>query len=952
KVDATCDAGFIRMSCLTPSPCHVKTRVRNALSEPHESKQKTSKLKEIINCMFFRRKKADVVDMLEEEKQAILPKGRKIHIDRSGKSRKALKMETMKDGPVQRRIVKSAPSTPCGTRHMAFLPSENPTAAFMSYLSPKDRTIRHACSTVSRSYSTSNLGRLHARQAFLQTQQQQRRHVITSRRSSDIPLYKRRPWQMGADDLNIGITKVSRTDKQKLETYAPGVISDSKGNAFNASTDDIYDLHEEMRRMRLSNPVFKLDDMSTSKFIEKKKVQGSDQELVLVHDESKTSSPSPISVKSAMEGLYQPTQQIFGSFCPEALNSSNKNEQGGETYNTKKPNYMHQGERRIFDENSVTREGLDERSWTMDEDDSETKAEEDQVSFHAESNSASYCINMEHNSFLMKNGENDFTGEIHSNKIDEGEPCIFFMGKKPFDGGLMKVTPVMNIENEQKRNLTLKMNNINDSENGSAQLNKMDIRLNENEDDDSDLHQSASPIMNMITDGDATDDSKLVPSFLRPRSQRGNLINNSEQPTRQDIHTHAVKTELYVGNIDYCKTVNSNGILHGQHIPPQIDGDESFSSEWSETSEIMNVLKEQCDQRNIMDQRPLSVSRSSSETLTPAPNVSSTHSFFVQIPPCQSDINSSRQYISSKNKATLFLHNEDLDKEEEKRVIDDNMRMMQTKSGTNSSSQSTIKSLNAEYIPPLNKFCIKPKTHVRHGQLQPLEIHSLREQNKNRLPFKDVEMNFSIGIGSDAMFGGTRTVKNVRLDPIQRSQSPVLEIPLRMDNTNGGNTERYRLSSELCYGSVPCPRSEMFGRNIYSNGYGNLNINHSHNTGYKGLMDSKPDDSSVQSLPPAMIERKDKHLNQCMGYSVNDTSSNYDTDLKHDHSLRGNKDRDYNTKENHVLNPIGKSKITEAGNNLHSLNKPGFKIKPIHPRETRRGIKLEWLLKDAAETEV
>jgi len=76
-----------------------------------------------MTCLFWR-KKTDVVDMTKES--ADVTKKQKITVDRSDRSRRVLKMESMRTAPKQ-RDEGDADSTTTQASTQMFLPSESPT---------------------------------------------------------------------------------------------------------------------------------------------------------------------------------------------------------------------------------------------------------------------------------------------------------------------------------------------------------------------------------------------------------------------------------------------------------------------------------------------------------------------------------------------------------------------------------------------------------------------------------------------------------------------------------------------------------------------------------------------------------------------------------------------------------------------------------------------------------
>ncbi|WAR13857.1 hypothetical protein MAR_003962, partial [Mya arenaria] len=94
----------------------------DAVKGPPQSDSKISKL---ITCLFFR-KKTGVVDLAKESSAAARKKQR-MTVDRSERSRRVLKMESMRTAPKPRDDDDAGrPSSGQGPTQM-FLPSENPT---------------------------------------------------------------------------------------------------------------------------------------------------------------------------------------------------------------------------------------------------------------------------------------------------------------------------------------------------------------------------------------------------------------------------------------------------------------------------------------------------------------------------------------------------------------------------------------------------------------------------------------------------------------------------------------------------------------------------------------------------------------------------------------------------------------------------------------------------------
>lgn len=76
-----------------------------------------------MTCLFWR-KKTDVVDMTKETADVV--KKQKITVDRSDRSRRVLKMESMRTAPKTREEDDAVSKNTQGQSQM-FLPSENPT---------------------------------------------------------------------------------------------------------------------------------------------------------------------------------------------------------------------------------------------------------------------------------------------------------------------------------------------------------------------------------------------------------------------------------------------------------------------------------------------------------------------------------------------------------------------------------------------------------------------------------------------------------------------------------------------------------------------------------------------------------------------------------------------------------------------------------------------------------
>ena len=85
-----------------------------------------------MKCMFFRKKETEVMEMKQDKSSA--PKKQSLTLDRSERSRRVLKMESMRGAPLERETrPPDKPTTPPAAKR--FLPSESPTSMNFLFVS-------------------------------------------------------------------------------------------------------------------------------------------------------------------------------------------------------------------------------------------------------------------------------------------------------------------------------------------------------------------------------------------------------------------------------------------------------------------------------------------------------------------------------------------------------------------------------------------------------------------------------------------------------------------------------------------------------------------------------------------------------------------------------------------------------------------------------------------------
>ncbi|XP_060584521.1 uncharacterized protein LOC132740601 isoform X2 [Ruditapes philippinarum] len=207
--------------------------------------QSDSKLSKIISCLFLR-KKTDVVDMTKESSAAA--KKQKLSVDRSERSRRVLKMESMRTAPKTRDKSDPETRTQQGQNQM-FLPSENPTASFLSYLNP---SVRRACSEVIRTNSEQSKNNL-GREAFTESRRKihTRNTNYRGQQASENGSLKK-----GSKNHNSKPPKPPDRNNSvnRKPIVVPGIMSQSDEDIGYDSDNEISDLQDEMRRMNLSQP--------------------------------------------------------------------------------------------------------------------------------------------------------------------------------------------------------------------------------------------------------------------------------------------------------------------------------------------------------------------------------------------------------------------------------------------------------------------------------------------------------------------------------------------------------------------------------------------------------------------------------------------------------------------------------------------------------------------------
>ncbi|KAH3822138.1 hypothetical protein DPMN_123908 [Dreissena polymorpha] len=219
-------------SCLPASNNNNVSDV-NANKKPPSSSSE-SRLSRLITCLFFR-KKTDVVDMGKESSASL--KKQRMSVDRSERSKRVLKMESMRTAPMKRDENDVTEQSPQGASQM-FLPSENPKASFLSYLNP---SVRRACSEVIRT------SRPNVREAFTENGRLPvTRNTNYRGQSSDGKKSGKPPKLPERHSSSVSPAK-------RGVIVVPGVMASDDDVGYD-SDEEIRDFQDEMRRMNLSHP--------------------------------------------------------------------------------------------------------------------------------------------------------------------------------------------------------------------------------------------------------------------------------------------------------------------------------------------------------------------------------------------------------------------------------------------------------------------------------------------------------------------------------------------------------------------------------------------------------------------------------------------------------------------------------------------------------------------------
>ncbi|XP_045163566.2 uncharacterized protein LOC123527902 isoform X2 [Mercenaria mercenaria] len=210
--------------------------------------QTDSKLSKIISCLFLR-KKTDVVDMTKES--AAAAKKQKLSVDRSERSRRVLKMESMRTAPKAREETDATARVSQGQNQM-FLPSENPTASFLSYLNP---SVRRACSEVIRTNGTPSNTKP-TREAFTESRRKihTRNTNYRGQQASENGISKNGGKNQDGKPTKPPDRQSSVKNECRKPIVVPGIMSQSDDDNGYDSDNEISDLQDEMRRMNLSQP--------------------------------------------------------------------------------------------------------------------------------------------------------------------------------------------------------------------------------------------------------------------------------------------------------------------------------------------------------------------------------------------------------------------------------------------------------------------------------------------------------------------------------------------------------------------------------------------------------------------------------------------------------------------------------------------------------------------------
>ncbi|KAL4221178.1 hypothetical protein ACF0H5_019442 [Mactra antiquata] len=228
----------------------------NMVSPP--TQQSDSKFSKIISCLFLK-KKTDVVDMTKKETTTAIKK-KKMAVDRSERSRRVLKMESMRAVPTSREPSETNKPPSPGQNQM-FLPSENPTASFLSYLDP---SVRRACADVMRSTSSVSHTR-QAREAFSDGKQT---HIRNTNYRGQQASENSRPGAFRRQESSGNSSRGTGSDSppalpprnnsrpgtsNRPPVVVPGIMASSDDDMGYNSDGEISDLHDEMRRMNMGH---------------------------------------------------------------------------------------------------------------------------------------------------------------------------------------------------------------------------------------------------------------------------------------------------------------------------------------------------------------------------------------------------------------------------------------------------------------------------------------------------------------------------------------------------------------------------------------------------------------------------------------------------------------------------------------------------------------------------